>query len=1174
MIRQSVPSPISYATILLFACLSLNASGAWASPLTASSAGFVVDILTPASTLARAGLQSGDIIRHWEPLISPPWGQRQPLTAFDWFWFTNELLPRGPVKVTLSRGEQFIDTIIFQGIIGAKVRPVLQEADLLLYKRASYLIANQSASEAARLVEEIAERQRKGSNLLTWWAFLTGTAYERSGNLLKAIEWHTKAITSTHDPLTQTYIWQSIGLAYQGAHQPRDAECAYQRALAISHAAWPGSLIDTTSLKALYLLAWESRDMESVRTYSDREDQILASQAPNSLQQADSWTMLGTLASRAGDSDRARIYHQKALALRRAVEPESRDTVRSLINLGNLELTSENHANARALYLEAMGILQRVAPESPEMPSLYANLGRVESATGRLVEAETMYRKALEHRGDDEVGRVTVLRSLSYLAQKRGDFIQAEDWSGQAVEALEKLAPHSAELADTLTSLGSIRFQMGDLDRAKDLFEAALAINQKLGKDELDLASGMNNIGSVLKRAGDFAGAEASWKRSLEILQRRMPDSPSTARLLHNMGDLKRSQDNPEAALSFFQRSLAIQRRLVPGSPELVETFWKLGSTLRDMGRYEEALAHQAESVAISKRVPLAESVQAEALYEESNTMMLMGRPQQALDALGAAVDLLEVQAAKIVETDENRTQFRSRFAFVYRDYIHALVDYGHERASFRVQELFLARSLTSLLAERELFFRDAPPELEASRVSLAGEYDLVQQKLIKAQSARDEKQTAELAKKLREIRDRQNNVIAMLRQSSPHLASLRHPEPLSVGDAQRTLDPGTLALSFNINKEASLLFALTSDGIFRVHRSRIGSDDLRHEISQFLGLLRERPAAFRRDTLIAQGKNLYKQLLGPVDDLIGRSKRIVLILDAPLQALPFAALVRESAGPTQGEGWMFLGESRALHISSSLTSGDLQRRLQEESVGEELVAFGDPIYPAGREGRPSPGDPYVRAASDVLSLGPLPWSRLEVERIAELFSDRSKVLLGDAATEETAKAILGRGYHRYVHFAGHGYLDRRFPLNSAVVLTMPKSFKSGDENGLLQAWEILEQLRLPADLVVLSACESGLGKEMGGEGLIGLTRAFQYAGARSVMASLWKISDRTTAEFMVRFYRHLKEGLSKDEALRATQIEFIRGPIQITNDKGERVDFDASAPYYWAAFQIYGDWQ
>jgi CHAT domain-containing protein len=179
---------------------------------------------------------------------------------------------------------------------------------------------------------------------------------------------------------------------------------------------------------------------------------------------------------------------------------------------------------------------------------------------------------------------------------------------------------------------------------------------------------------------------------------------------------------------------------------------------------------------------------------------------------------------------------------------------------------------------------------------------------------------------------------------------------------------------------------------------------------------------------------------------------------------------------------------------------------------------------------------------------------------------------LGVEATEEHAKSIPAGV--SIVHFATHGVIDEVFPFNSAVVLSMPEQLEDGRENGLLQAWEIFERVRLDADLVVLSACESGLGKEMGGEGLIGLTRAFQYAGARSVMASLWKISDRTTAEFMVRFYRHLKEGHSKVEALRATQVEFIRGPIQVTNDKGERVDFDASAPYYWAAFQIYGDWQ
>ena len=124
-------------------------------------------------------------------------------------------------------------------------------------------------------------------------------------------------------------------------------------------------------------------------------------------------------------------------------------------------------------------------------------------------------------------------------------------------------------------------------------------------------------------------------------------------------------------------------------------------------------------------------------------------------------------------------------------------------------------------------------------------------------------------------------------------------------------------------------------------------------------------------------------------------------------------------------------------------------------------------------------------------------------------------------------------------------------------------------------AWEIFEgALRIEAELVVLSSCESALGEEIRGEGLRGLTRAFQYAGARSVAASLWQVADGTTAELMTRFYRHLKAGKTKDEALRLAQVELIRAPIAVEDAKGSKVEKDASAPYYWAAFQIYGDWQ
>jgi CHAT domain-containing protein len=149
----------------------------------------------------------------------------------------------------------------------------------------------------------------------------------------------------------------------------------------------------------------------------------------------------------------------------------------------------------------------------------------------------------------------------------------------------------------------------------------------------------------------------------------------------------------------------------------------------------------------------------------------------------------------------------------------------------------------------------------------------------------------------------------------------------------------------------------------------------------------------------------------------------------------------------------------------------------------------------------------------------------------------------------------------RIVHFATHGYVDDRSPFDSGLVLSIPEELTPGRDNGLLQVWEIFESVRLDADLVVLSACETGIGEIRGGEGIIGLTRAFQYAGARSVLASLWRVEDRATAELMSRFYRGLLvEGLPVAAALRQAQLA-------VGADRRWR------SPYYWSGFVLQGGW-
>jgi CHAT domain-containing protein len=214
-------------------------------------------------------------------------------------------------------------------------------------------------------------------------------------------------------------------------------------------------------------------------------------------------------------------------------------------------------------------------------------------------------------------------------------------------------------------------------------------------------------------------------------------------------------------------------------------------------------------------------------------------------------------------------------------------------------------------------------------------------------------------------------------------------------------------------------------------------------------------------------------------------------------------------------------------------------------------AAFGD----AARGGE---GAPLARTRK---GLAPLPGAREEAKAIAGIWAGPKVVYFGPAATRERAHR-LGRSV-RYVHFATHALVDFRFPMESALALAPGKAGGPLEEAaGLLPAWDIIDSMRLDADLVTLSGCETGLGPGGGGEGLVGLSRAFQIAGARTVAASLWSVSDRSTKELMTRFYRGLARGQRKDDALRSAQRALIAGEAGAA----------FTHPWHWAAFELFGD--
>jgi len=409
--------------------------------------------------------------------------------------------------------------------------------------------------------------------------------------------------------------------------------------------------------------------------------------------------------------------------------------------------------------------------------------------------------------------------------------------------------------------------------------------------------------------------------------------------------------------------------------------------------------------------------------------------------------------------------------------------------------------------------------------------------------------------------------------RSAPRLASLQYPQPLDLPHVRQALDRGTVLLSYSVGAERTALFVVTPAddpaAPVSVFPIPIGAPELRRRVEAFRDALQP-PQHVTRADLDAQGAALYDLLIRPAEALIAPCARLLLSPDGPLHSLPFAALVR-TPGPDAGRrAASYLVEWKPLHVAPSATVYAELRKPRGDAAPApgRLVAFGTPLYPPLGDTRGSAAqDPDLRSlATRGVFLTSLPATGDEVDHIARLFGRDARTYVGAEATEERAKS-LGRDA-RYIHFACHGTLDERFPLNSALALTIPQKTVDGQDNGLLQAWEIFDRVRIDADLVTLSACNTALGKDMGGEGLLGLTRAFHYAGARSVLATLWSVSDRSTSQLMTQFYRHLKAGRSRDEALRLAQVDLIR------SRRARPGDADLSHPFRWAAFQLSGDWR
>lgn len=1099
-------------TLALLGILSAAAARATAEPLK----GVVVESVGEVGAAHAADLRPGDVVIAWSRAGGPPadsGAHGDVLSPLDLWMVEWEQAPRGAVTLALRRGGVATTATIGPGEWRLEARPALRPEALTLYERGQP--GGGGDLEAWRT---LAGEKKLPPRTRAWLLARIAERLEAVASRAEADEAYARARQAADAPLDRLVLALVRGRDLRGRGEHRRALQVIEAAL--SESPLPSSL----AAAAIHLEAGEAaaeiQSSSLVVEHFQHALEVSEREARGSLLHAVTLTRRCGALYGSGDFVGARQMCEAALAIYRGFGSASLDLAENLHSLGMLAHWQGRADEAESLLAEALALRERLDPGSPKLAFTLGAFAKRARERGDLAGAEAARNRAMavlekasaEGRGVPGWIVATQTQGLAEIAFLRGDLDRAQDLYQRSLSQFESTPGPDVGRAITNMNLGLIAIDRGDFAAADGFLVASLA---DLAPRSLWAAGALQIRAELAAKRGDWANAEALLGQAVEVAETQAGGSEIEADCVQRLGRVAEARGDFRSAEALYRRALRILERLAPGSQALAESLNALGRLARRERRLEEAEGF-----------------------------------------LRRAVDALDEQKGRTGGAEDVRAGFAAKYTAFYQDLLEVLFERGDQAAAFHVLERARARLLLALMAERELIAPDLPAGLDRERRATQRAYEIAQAEL--ASLGLDSERVDALQARLRELRDRRAEIGEQVRRLSPRFQAVHYPAALEWQAAEAALDDGTLLLSYAVGEDATYVFVLAARStdqarpVLSARRLPLGREALRERVSRLRTLVQTQGSPREIEPLASE---LYQLLVEPVWSDIARSRRVVICPDGPLWTLPFGALLRQRRP---------LIEWKPIHLAASATVY-AQLRTKREKAGSpataRLVAFGDPVYPDHVE--VDPARPQSLEVQEQLrrgrSLTALQGTRREVEEIVALFGKGARSFLGPDATEENvAKASDAQ----YVHFACHGLLNERFPLDSSLALTIPKSLAEGQENGLLQAWEIFERVRLQAELVTLSACESGLGVDMGGEGLVGLVQAFQVAGARSVVASLWGVPDRSTARFMKRFYQLLQAGQPKDEALRAAQLEFIRaGGL-------------SAHPFRWAAFQLFGDWR
>jgi CHAT domain-containing protein/tetratricopeptide (TPR) repeat protein len=1038
------------------------------------------------------------------------------------------------------------------------------------------------------------------------------------------------------DPSLATTLG-NIALLYQYKGEFDRAEPLHRRALAILEKARGGNHPDVAlvlnNLAQLYETRGDFAKGEPLlKRALEIQEKVLG---PEHEAVAFTLNSLAELYKEKADYARSEPLYQRALVIQEKVfGPNDPRLSLFLNNLAVLYKEMGNFSRAESLHLRALTIQEKVLdPEHPAIAHSLGGLGELYREMGNYARAEPLYRRALAIQekvwGREHPDVAQTLNNLAYLQYQKGDYVDAEQLFLRALAIREKaFGSEHPQVAFTLSNLALLYETKGDFAQAESLCRRALAIREKrLASDHPDVATSLNNLAELYHRMGDFSRAEPLYRQALECWRRVFGAEHSTvAAILNNLASLAEAQGDFPRAEALFKQTLALKEKIFGADhPDVALTARSLGQFYVGRGDYAKAAPLYERALAIFEKAFGAEHPSVATVLIDLSELSFLERDYgRAVVFQRRGYEIRERNLESILAAgSENEKQvYLNTLAHETQAgiYLHLFAPTDQEALNLAMTTILRrkGRILDVMTAQITNLRGHSTPADQALLDALTAARSQVATVQIRARNERSpEARRTEIEKIETEIKRLEAEIS---RRSAEFRAQTR---TITLDGVRQALPDDSALIEFfvyqGLNPEIGLKAGRQADPgyvayVLRPNGIPLQWVDLGSAAPIDADLKRWRAALQDPKRKDVQGiaRSVDERVMRPIRKLLGNTQRLFLSPDGALNLIPFAALVDQNG--------KYLVENYSIDY---LTSGrDLLRLQAQKENRSGPVVLANPLYDLSAVSRPtakgnqaSQGDNEKVANRRSLDFtlkaySPLPGTAEEATALARVLPQGTQLWLQAQASEANVKQVKGP---LLLHIATHGFflpdqsptvpggsstqrgtsdvLDtsvsvfRENPLlRSGLVLAGVKQGQSGTgEDGVLTALEAAGLDLWGTKLVVLSACETGLGEVKNGAGVYGLRRALVLAGSETQVMSLWKVSDAGTRDLMTAYYTRLQKGEGRAEALRQVQLMMLRGQLKATaisgkrgtTDTGEKVATkDYRHPYYWAAFIQSGDWR